>query len=79
MPVPAAPAVTVIQDVALLAAVHAHPVPAETVTLPVVATEVVRFDEAGEIVGAQGTLNANVFERVLVAVPPGPTAFTTVS
>lgn len=49
MPLPLAPAVIVSQDVALLAAVQPQPVPAVTVTVPVVAVEEVRFDEVGEI------------------------------
>jgi hypothetical protein len=74
--VPAAPAV-IVTHVALLVAVHAQPVAAVTLTVPVVAADDVRFDDVGEIVGAQGALNANEFDRVLAAVPPGPTAFTT--
>ena len=65
MPLPDAPAVTVSQLVALLTAVHVQPVPAVTVTVPVVAAEDVRFEDVGEIVGAQGALKANVFVRVL--------------
>src|SRR6185295_590671 len=76
LPVPDAPAVTVIQPT-LLAAVQVHPVPAVTVTLPVVAADVARFDDVGEIVGAQGSVNANVFDRGVDDVPPGPTALTT--
>ena len=53
MPLPEAPAVTVIQPT-LLVAVQLQPVPAVTVTVPVVATDVVRFDEAGAIVNVQG-------------------------
>ena len=53
MPLPEAPAVTVIHA-SLLAAVQPHPVPAVTVTVPVAAAEVVRFDEVGEIVNVQG-------------------------
>jgi hypothetical protein len=76
-PDPAAPAVTVIHE-ALLTAVHAHPVPALTVVLPVPpAAEIDRL--AGDIVGAHGALNANVFDRALGALPPGPTAATIVS
>src|SRR5689334_7832177 len=61
---------------ALLTAVHAQPVPAATVTLPVAAAEVVRFDDVGEIVGAQGRLKPKLFERGVDVVPPGPTALT---
>ena len=76
-PVPAAPAVTVIHA-ALLTAVHTHPAPALTVVLPVPpAAGIDRL--AGEIVGAQGGLNANVFDRAVDELPPGPTAWSTVS
>ena len=54
MPLPEAPAVTVSQLVALLTAVQLQPVPAVTVTVPVVAAEV-GFNEVGEIVNVQGT------------------------
>ena len=53
MPLPEAPAVTVIHA-SLLVAVQLHPVPAVTVTVPVVATDVVRFDDVGAIVNVQG-------------------------
>ena len=53
MPLPDAPVVIVSQP-ALLVAVQLHPVPAVTVTVPVVATDVVRFDEVGAIVNVQG-------------------------
>ena len=62
---------------ALLAEVHVQPVAAVTVTLPVAADDVARFEELGAMLGAHGTLNANVFERALAADPPGPTALTT--
>ena len=52
LPAPFAPAVTVIHA-SLLVAVHAHPVAAVTVMVPVSATEVGLAD-AGEIVGVQG-------------------------
>ena len=54
MPLPDAPAVTVSQLVALLTAVQLQPVPAVTVTVPVVAAEV-GFNDVGEIVNVQGT------------------------
>ena len=38
----------------LLVAVQLHPVPAVTVTVPVVAADVVRFDDVGLIVNVQG-------------------------
>ena len=76
-PVPAAPAVTVIHA-ALLTAVHTHPAPALTVVLPEPpAAGIDRL--AGEIVGAQCTLNANVFDRAVDELPPGPIAWMTVS
>jgi len=76
-PVPAAPAVTVIHA-ALLTAVHTHPAPALTVVLP--GPPAAGIDRlAGAIVGAQGMLNANVFDRALDELPPGPTAWRTVS
>ena len=52
MPVPVAPAVMVTQP-ALLVAVHAHPVDAVTVTVPVPAAAVGLAD-AGEIAGVHG-------------------------
>jgi hypothetical protein len=67
-----------VTQLALLVAVHAQPVAAVTVTVPVPAADV-RLAEAGEIVGAHGRLNENVFDRKLGAVPPGPTADTSVS
>ena len=53
MPLPEAPAVTVIHP-SLLAAVQLQPVPAVTLTVPVAAADVVRFDEVGEIVNVHG-------------------------
>ena len=44
---------TVIQA-SLLAADQLHPVPAVTVTVPVAAADVVRFDDVGLIVNVQG-------------------------
>ena len=38
----------------MLAAVQLQPVPAVTVTVPVAAADVVRFDEVGAIVNVQG-------------------------
>ena len=38
----------------MLAAVQLQPVPAVTVTVPVAAADVVRFDEAGAIVNVHG-------------------------
>ena len=45
---------TVSQLVALLTAVQLQPVPAVTVTVPVAAADVGRFDDVGEIVNVQG-------------------------
>ena len=53
MPLPLAPAVMVIQPT-LLAAVQPQPVPAVTVTVPVAAADVVRFDDVGEMVNVHG-------------------------
>ena len=53
MPLPDAPAVTVIHPT-LLAAVQLQPVPAVTVTVPVAAADVVRFDEVGAMVNVHG-------------------------
>ena len=53
MPLPLAPEVTVIQ-VSLLVAVQEQPAPALTATVPVVAADVVRFEEVGAIVNVQG-------------------------
>ena len=53
MPLPLAPAVTVIHA-SLLAAVQAQPVPAVTVTVPVVAAEDVKFEDVGAMVNVHG-------------------------
>jgi len=53
LPLPLAPAL-IVSQVALLAAVQLQPVPAVTVTVPVVATADVRFDDVGKIVNVQG-------------------------
>ena len=53
MPLPLAPAVTVSQLVSLLTAVQLQPVPAVTVTVPVVAADV-GLDEVGEMVNVHG-------------------------
>jgi hypothetical protein len=63
---------------ALLAAVHEQVAPAVTVTLPVVNTDDTER-LVGEMPGAQGALNENVFETALAVVPPGPTALTRAS
>jgi len=70
LPVPLAPAVTLSQP-ALVVAVQTHPALAVTVTVPVVATEVVRFDDTGEIEnehGAPAWLTVNVCPA-MVTVP----------
>ena len=53
MPLPEAPAVTVIHA-SLLTAVQLQPVPAVTVTVPVAAADVARLDEVGATVKVQG-------------------------
>ena len=53
MPLPEVPALMVIHE-SLLAAVQLQPVPAVTVTVPVAAADVVRFDEVGAIVNVHG-------------------------
>jgi len=68
LPLPLAPAVIVIHA-SLLAAVQLQPVPAVTVTVPVVATEDVRFDEAGAIVnvhGAPACVTVNVCPPIVI-------------
>jgi hypothetical protein len=70
--VPDAPPVTVIHD-ALLTAVHAQPVPAVTVALPVPPPEAID-SVVGEIVGVQGAVKEKVLDGRLVPVPPGPIA-----
>jgi hypothetical protein len=76
-PVPAAPEVTVIHA-ALLTADHTQPVPTLTVLLPVPPPATTAC-EVGEMLGAQGAEKANVFDRALAVLPPGPTAETMVS
>jgi hypothetical protein len=69
-PFPLAPPVRVIQA-ALLVAVHVQPAPAVTVTVPLVATEVLRFADEGRMVneqGAPGCVMVNVFPAT-VRVP----------
>ena len=68
MPLPLAPALIVSHD-ALLVAVQLQPVPAVTATLPVVAADVVRFDDVGEIVKVQGApacVTVNVFPPIVI-------------
>ena len=69
MPLPVAPAVMVIQA-ALLVAVHAQPVAAVTVTVPVPPAAATLAD-AGEIVGAQ-VAPAWVIVKVLPAIVSVP-------
>ena len=76
LPLPLAPAVTVIQD-ALLVAFQVHPLPAVTVVLPVPPPDPTVW-EVGEIDGAHAWY-VNVFEVVLAVDPPGPTADTRAS
>jgi hypothetical protein len=53
LPLPEAPAVTVIHA-SLLTAVQLQPVPAVTLTVPVVAADVAKFEEVGPIVNVHG-------------------------
>ena len=68
MPLPLAPAV-IVSHVALLVAVQLQPAPAVTVTVPVVATDVVKFDEVGAIVklhGAPACVTVNVWPPTVI-------------
>ena len=65
-PLPLTPPVTVIQA-ALLVAVHAQPAPAVTVTVPLVATEVLSMTAEGRIVNEQG-VPGWVIVKVLPAI-----------
>jgi len=70
LPLPLAPPVSVIHA-ALLDAVHAQPAPAVTVTVPLVATDVLRVAAEGRIVnehGAPGCVIVKVFPPA-VSVP----------
>ena len=70
LPVPLAPAVTEIHPTLVVAA-HVQPALAVTFTVPVVATEVVKSAETGEIVNVQGApawLTVNVWPAI-VTVP----------
>jgi len=61
----------IVSHVALLTAVQLQPVPAVTVTVPVAATDVVKFDEVGEIANVQGApacVTVNVWPAI-VSVP----------
>lgn len=77
VPVPLlfAPPVTVIHA-ALLTAVHVHPVPAVTDTVPLVAAGEARFAESGETMnwhGAPGWVTVNVCPPIVsVPVRAGP-------
>ena len=77
LPVRAAPLVTVIQE-AWLTAVHAHPLPAVTVLLPV-PPPAANDALLGEIDNVHGPENENGLERTDALVPPGPTACTAAS
>ena len=53
----------------LLAAVQLQPVPAVTVTVPVAAADVVKFDEVGEIAnvhGAPACVTVNVWPAIVM-------------
>ena len=68
LPLPLAPDVTVIQE-ALLVAVHEHPVPAVTFTVPVAAADVVKLADVGRIVkeqGAPGCVTVNVLPPTVI-------------
>jgi len=74
LPVPLAPAVTVIQDT-LLVAVHAQPAVAVTVTVadpPPAAA----LADVGDAEYAHGAVNAKVLDWALGVLPPGPTDAT---
>jgi hypothetical protein len=77
LPEPLAPPVTVIQ-LALLAAVHAHPAPMVTPTLPLPAAAATE-DVLLASVDPQLRPIENWFEGRLSADPPGPTAVTRAS
>ena len=66
-------------QLALLVALHAQLVAAVTATLPFAATEVVRFDDVGEMPGVQGALNAKVADRSLERISTGLMTLTTAS
>jgi hypothetical protein len=68
LPLPLAPAL-IVSQASLLVAVQLQPVPAVTVTLPVVATDDVRFDDVGEIVNVQGApacVTVNVWPPIVI-------------
>jgi hypothetical protein len=68
LPLPFAPELIVIH-VALLVAVQLQPAPAVTVTVPVVAADVVRFDDVGAIVnvhGAAGCVMVKVWFAIVI-------------
>jgi hypothetical protein len=74
VPLPVAPDVTVSQPAALLA-VHAQPVAAVTVTLPVDAAAGTDAAVADKV-GVQTVEYEKLFDRLLAVVPPGPAAAT---
>jgi hypothetical protein len=76
-PMDDAPLVTVIHE-ALLTACHEHPVATVTVVLPGPPAAAIDC-AAGEMLGVHPPLIANVFERVLAVLPPGPIDSTTAS
>ena len=68
MPLPLAPPVNVIHA-ALLVAVHAQPAPAVTVTVPLVAADVLSNADEGRIVnehGAPGCVTVNVCPAIVI-------------
>jgi len=77
-PVPNAFAVIVIQP-ALLVAFHVQFELAVTATLPLVAAEVGKVADNGEMVGVHWALKAKVADRTLGRISRGPTTLTTAS
>ena len=68
MPLPLVPAL-IVSQASLLVAVQLQPAPAVTATLPVVATDDVRFDDVGEIVKVQGApacVTVNVWPPIVI-------------
>ena len=68
MPLPLAPAL-IVSHASLLVAVQPQPVPAVTVTLPVVAADDVRFYDVGEIVNVQeapACVTVNVWPPIVI-------------
>jgi hypothetical protein len=76
-PLPLAPAV-IVNQLALLVAVHAQPL--VVVTVSVAAPPAAVADGlVGDTVNAHGAANSKVFDSVLTPLPPGPIAVTVAS